>query len=251
MLKIEGGSDQTCALLTGGAVKCWGGNFYGEDGDGTATEQDSPVDTGITNATDISMGLGEHSCAILTGGAAKCWGEGDYGECGDGTFNFENDSPVDVTSFSSGVSIQLGNTHTCAIVSGGNVKCWGSDSYGELGDEGSSDSDVPVSAGVTGAVAIAAGGDGYYNHTCAIVAGGKVVCWGANTYGELGDGTNTDNPSPVTAITSGAVAIAAGFYHTCAYMGDSTVQCWGYNSDGELGDGTNTDSNVPVKVLGF
>ena len=158
VLKIDGGGDHGCALLSDQSVHCWGGNFYGEVGDGTGTEQDSPVATGITNAIDLSMGLGYHSCAILSTGGAQCWGEDDYGECGDGTtVNFDQLSPVDVVSLSGAVSVQLGNNHSCAAVSGGTAKCWGLDAVDRGGPNG----------GVTHVVAAGA-------HACVLVSGGAV-----------------------------------------------------------------------------
>jgi alpha-tubulin suppressor-like RCC1 family protein len=247
VLKIDGGGDQTCALLTNQSVYCWGGNFNGEVGDGTGTEQDSPVATGVTSALDINAGLGSHTCALLSTGGASCWGEGDLGECGDGNLTPSNLSPVTVSSLSGGFAISLGYAHSCAVVSGGALKCWGDETYSELGDNGTTNSAVPVTASQTGVAAVAGG----FYHTCALTNAGAVTCWGYNFYGQLGNGTNTDSTSPVTAISSGAAAISAGFYHTCAFMTDGTVQCWGYNGDGELGNGTNTDSNIPVKVTGF
>ena len=100
----------------------------------------------------------------------------------------------------------------------------------------------------TSATSISAGG----NHTCAIVAGGTVDCWGSNSSGELGDGSTTDRiaPVPVSGLT-GAVAVSAGFSHTCALLSGGTVTCWGRNSEGQLGDGSATSSSTPVAVVGL
>ena len=84
-----------------------------------------------------------------------------------------------------------------------------------------------------------------------VLSTGEVDCVGYNGDGELGNGNNTDSVTFVKAISSGAVAIAAGESHTCAFMNDGSVYCWGANFSGQLGDGTNNDSNVPVKVTGF
>jgi hypothetical protein len=128
-----------------------------------------------------------------------------------------------------------GATYTFTVVA---INTLGSDSA-------SSDSSNPVTPSAeTAAVAAGAG------HTCAIVAGGAVDCWGYNGYGQLGDGTTTDSSTPV-AVTglTGATAITAGYGHTCAIVaGGASVDCWGYNANAQLGDGTNTDSSTPVAV---
>ena len=261
VLRIDGGGEHTCAIVNGGSVMCWGGNVYGDVGDGTGTERDTPVSTSpaIGTAVEINAGIGEHACAVLSTGGVQCWGEGDYGECGDNAMNFQNLSPVDVktsstTNLAGATHVVLGYTHSCAIVSNGDVYCWGDDTYGELGDgQTNAQSSVAIKATVvSGATALALGGDGFtYGHTCAIVAGGAVKCWGSNDFGQLGDGTTTSSTTAVTPISSGAIAIAAGSAHTCAMKSDFSVWCWGYNFDGQLGIGSTTDSHVPAQVTGF
>jgi alpha-tubulin suppressor-like RCC1 family protein len=133
--------------------------------------------------------------------------------------------------------VAAGDVHTCALAA--SVMCWGNDGYGQLGDgKVRAYSTIPVAVeGLVDVTAIAAGA----GHTCAIVYNGNAVkCWGDNSAGQLGDGTQTDRSTPVTVLglTSTAVAITAGAYHTCVLTALHTVVCWGYNAHGQLGIGS-------------
>jgi alpha-tubulin suppressor-like RCC1 family protein len=254
---ISEGFSDTCAVTTGGGVKCWGFNLHGQLGNGTTTDSSTPVDvSGLSSGVRaISVG-GSHACALTTGGGVKCWGGNYYGQLGNGTTTntgcFCSPTPVDVSGLSSGVTaISVGTGHTCALTTGGGVKCWGRNSWGQLGNGGFFPSDIPVdvsglSSGVT---AISAGGD----HTCALTTTGGVECWGSNRSGELGRVTRgEDSWVPIrSGLTSGVAAISAGYLETCALTSAGAAKCWGYNGDGELGDGTTTDSITPVDVSGL
>src|SRR5207247_2333719 len=141
----------------------------------------------------------------------------------------------------------------------GSVWCSGRNLDGQLGNgtrapvdcsPGSCGSSTPVRAGgITGAVAVIAGG----YHTCALFGDGTAQCWGRNDDGQLGDGTriSSSTPVPVGGLT-GAAAVSGGFYHTCALLGDGTVQCWGQNYEGQLGNGiVGGVSTIPVLVAGL
>ena len=250
---IAAGLYDTCALLAGGTVECWGYNNYGELGDGNTTDSSTPVPvSGLSGAIAIAAGVHD-TCALLAGGTVECWGDNTYGELGNGTTSFiPSSTPAAVSGLSGATAITAGEYHVCALLASGTVECWGDNTYGELGNGTTSSvpSSTPVAVGgLSGATAITAAG-GY--HTCALLAGGTVECWGYNADGELGNGTITDSgtPVPVSGL-SGATAIAAGADHTCALLAGGAVECWGDNSDGELGNGTTTDSSVPVAVSGL
>jgi alpha-tubulin suppressor-like RCC1 family protein len=122
-----------------------------------------------------------------------------------------------------------GASHSCALLSSGEVRCWGAP--GRIGPGG-----VPIAAGAT---ALAAGAD----HTCALDGAGGVRCWGTNGSGQLGDGTTADSSAPVTAIPSGVQIVAARSGQSCASTRTATtpLRCWGDSLADALADGTPDD----------
>jgi hypothetical protein len=197
-----------------------------------------------------------HSCAIVAGGQVRCWGSGHNGRLGDGSFRPISAIPVSVSGLTGATAIAAGIGHTCAVVSDGQVQCWGWNMSGQLGDGTNTNyAVIPTTVtGLTGATAIAAG-----LHTCATVSGGHARCWGDNDTGQLGDGTTTASRVPVAVNgLSGSTAIAAGYSsygppyggHACAVGAGGEVRCWGLNSQGQLGNGTYMlFTTSPVTVL--
>jgi alpha-tubulin suppressor-like RCC1 family protein len=249
-----------CAHERGG-VACWGRNHLGQLGDGTITDRTTLVDVrGLASGMSALAAGSDHTCAVTSGGGIKCWGSNDEGQLGDGGTTTRY-TPVAVRGLASGVvALAAGGTtlsyspssaHTCAVTSGGGVKCWGANHYGQLGDGTTAHRTVPVDVSglATGVVALAASGV----HTCALTGGGGVKCWGANSFGQLGDGTTTNRLTPVdvSGLASGVVALAAGGYHTCALTSGGGVKCWGANYYRQLGDGTTTTRTTPVDVSGL
>jgi len=259
---ISSGASHTCALLDDGTVSCWGGNYVGQLGDGTGgnvsqnnnrntPNQTSSFGTGRT-AVAISSTIGGHTCAILDDASVSCWGDNWYGQLGDGT-NTNRDTPTQTSSLGTNrgaVVISSGYRYTCVILNDTSVSCWGKNTFGQLGDGTNTDRGTPTQISSLGtgrtAVAISSGG----GHTCAILDDGTVSCWGYNHEGQLGDGTTIDRNTPTQTASLGtgrtAVAISSGDYNTCALLDDGTVSCWGSNDNGELGDGTNTNRSTPL-----
>jgi len=246
---IAAGAEHTCALTTGGAMGCWGANFSGQLGDGAYINRNTPVNvSGLSGGVTAIAAGSEHTCAVVAG-RLKCWGANSSGQLGDGT-NEKRNTPVNVFGPSGGVTaIAAGSEHTCVLTAGGTIRCWGANSSGQIGDGTNVNRNTPVNvSGLSeGVAAIAAGAE----HTCALTTGGAIWCWGANFFGQLGDGAyiNRNTPVNVSGLSGGATEIAAGSEHICAVAAGG-VKCWGANSSGQLGDGTNVNRNTPVNAFG-
>jgi alpha-tubulin suppressor-like RCC1 family protein len=233
----------TCALTVNGGVKCWGNNLYGQLGDGrTGDASTTPVDVvGLNSGVRATSVGGSHSCAVTNARGVKCWGLNRFGQLGDGTTT-DRWTPVDVAELGSGVSaIATGSYDSCALTTGGGVKCWG------ISVGSPTPADVPGLA--SGVAAIAAG----TLHACALTIAGAVKCWGNNGGGQLGDGTTASRSTPVdvSGLSSGVTAIAAGDLHTCALTAAGRVRCWGLNAFGQAGEGTPAQPATPVEVPGL
>ncbi|MGB1957477.1 MAG: RCC1 domain-containing protein, partial [Candidatus Poseidoniaceae archaeon] len=149
---ISVGDDHYCIILDNGDLKCWGSDQYGQLGDGgPAWSTSNPTSVSAPPSTAINLGAGRtavalatgerHTCAILDNGEVKCWGGDSYGQLGNGpTITANQGSPsstsVDLGTGRTAVAISAGNHHTCAILDNGDMKCWGGDYRGQLGDGG-------------------------------------------------------------------------------------------------------------------
>lgn len=254
VIGITAGGNHTCALLTGGEVKCWGSNSNGQLGNNSVFDSSIPVNVAGLNAGVVHVSAGGlHTCAVLATGLVKCWGRNNAGQLGDGT-GFDSLVPVDVVGLIDATGVSAGGAdisggHTCAWTSGGAAKCWGRNDFGQLGDGSINWSVVPVNVSGLGAgVALDAGGR---YHSCALLSGGGVKCWGWNIAGQVGDGTGQTRTAPVdvSGLTTGVQGLDTGGMHSCAAAGGG-VKCWGSNGSGELGNGTSGNSStVPVDVL--
>jgi alpha-tubulin suppressor-like RCC1 family protein len=251
------GQAHTCARFATGAVRCWGDGADGRLGYGNTTsigDSETPAVAGDVNVggsvTQLAAGA-FHTCALLSTGNVRCWGFGNSGPLGYGntTTIGDNETPAsagDVPVGGTVTQITAGTEHTCALLSTGNVRCWGDNSgqlgYGHINRIGDDETpasvgDVPIGGPV---VQIEAGG----SHTCARLTSGAVRCWGIADSGQLGYGNTIRVGAVGTPAAAGdvpiggtAVQIVAGANHTCALLSTGAIRCWGENATGQLGRG--------------
>jgi alpha-tubulin suppressor-like RCC1 family protein len=260
-IAVAAGEDNTCALLSSGGVKCWGGNARRQLGNTATTGEFSavPVDVGnaqgaaFKDAAALSLGS-EHACMVTAAGIARCWGSNAYRQMGAGSTAPFAAVPSKVTGFTVGAKpLALSSTsagHSCVLLGGGVIKCWGRNAEGQVGtgsvtgfSGGPIGIDTPTQViSISNAVAVAVG----ELRSCAILVSGRVWCWGGFNSQTAG------TPVQVPNIT-GAVSVTVGLYHYCALLGTGRVWCWGFDDYGQLGNGTGTppDSTTPVEVKGL
>lgn len=267
-------SDFTCAVFNSKA-KCWGENtddntdgITGQLGFGIAgSYANSPLTVKAPvegkAATAVSTGY-QHGCAIANG-SLFCWGKNSLGQLGTNNTVSTNtpiapiDSQLNTSSTDIATAVSAGADHTCAII-GSSAYCWGSNTYGQLGNVDAVDQNEPTLVGglLTGkTITKIAAGDRF---SCAATDTYQIYCWGRNTYGQLGNnssGSNSFTPVAVSMpVGSGVItALSAGTDFTCAVINVNVgvspnlpEYCWGLNSSKQLGDNTTTNRLVPTRI---
>jgi cysteine-rich repeat protein len=277
-LAIAVGGLTPCALLSGGALRCWGGNPPGKPGYPGVFENigddEPPADYGPVElggpAVDVAVGGGT-VCARMTDGDLRCWGNFTYGQHGLGHAMLigDDEHPYEVAPVMIGgpvAAVSSRHLHSCALLEGGAVRCWGSNNNGQLGyghNKIIGDNEHPASQAevMLGEPAVQVGVG--WLHTCALLESGAIRCWGTNSSGQIGLGKSGtiglfDHPSDHPAIDLPDVEeIAVGHYHNCIRQSDGAVRCWGDNGYGQLGYGHTQDigdnepiDDIPVVSLG-
>jgi uncharacterized repeat protein (TIGR02543 family) len=269
IISMSLGEQHSSALTSTGRIFTWGGNKYGELGDGTSNAwNDQLTPTEITNhfnlgleETIISINLGHsHSSALTSTGRVFTWGYNNHGQLGNGT-TVDQYTPIDITSQfnldlgETIIGINVGPFHSLAFTSIGKVFTWGLNDKGQLGDDSTTDKNTPTEITThfnfgldETIISINLG----YSHSSAVSSIGRVFTWGNNYSGQLGDGTTTDRTTP-TEITSRfnldagetIISINVGISHSSALSSTGRVFTWGYNNYGQLGDGTTTTKYTP------
>lgn len=248
--QMAAGATHNCAVVSTGGVWCWGDDSFNKIGNSTvgayATEPKLVTGTGTTASFKVSAGL-NHSCYTIVG-FAYCWGYGSSGQLGNGT-TASQFAPTRVSGLSDAAVIDGGyGNHTCTLTSGGGVKCWGANIYGQLGLGSltgyslTPQSVLGLSSGVT---KLSVG----QFHSCAVQSG-VAKCWGRNNYGQIGATGTAEvlTPTAIPGISKTVASVSAGFGSTCVTYTDGNAQCLGLNASGQLGNGTTADSTAPVSL---
>ncbi|MBU1537291.1 lamin tail domain-containing protein [Myxococcota bacterium] len=238
---VDAGGSHTCGINTDGTLLCWGDNANGQLGDGTTINKTTPTTIG-PDWEWISAGA-QHTCGINSG-RIHCWGNNSHGQIGDGTTT-SSAVPVFIDVAVGWQLIVAGTTHTCGLTSAWQAYCWGDNSHGQLGDGTTTNHTSPVLvtpvSGTYSEIKV-----GQY-HTCSIVGGDELYCWGGNASGQLGDGTTTDNPVP-TQIPGSWMSFLVGASFTCGNAQLDQTYCWGDNGAGQFGIGASGNYYSPEPV---
>ena len=191
VIAISPGNEHTCAITKGGSVKCWGNNGFGQIGNDTTRNKNSPTDvTGLTNGIRAIAAGSSTSCAVTESNSTSCWGWiglQDY---------YLSPHPVDGLERDI-AAISVGADHICGLTLAGVVKCLGENEHGQLGNGATSA--VYSAQDVRGLGSVRSIAASFY-YTCALLGTGEVFCWGDNSSGQLGNGTNASSSEPVQVI---------------------------------------------------
>ena len=222
-IDIVGGGNQVCARLDDGQVVCWG-----RRGDTWRWDQQSAVPIEIDewrDATAISNGM-LTSCALLANGTVSCLGKNTHGAVGDGTTT-DRWTPVAVSGLSNVAALNSGGGyHHCAVMADTTVRCWGENTYGQLGDGTYTPRTIPTTVtGLSGVAQVSVG----ERYTCARKSDGTVWCWGSNEQGQLASTSVVEStiPMQLNGLTN-ITQLVSGWQHACAVRSDKQVVCWGH-----------------------
>ncbi|MFV0634749.1 SpaA isopeptide-forming pilin-related protein [Demequina sp.] len=251
--QISPGVEHTVALDDDGNAYAWGTNSQGQLGDGTTSQSTSPVMVDMPSGVTFTQAAAGylHTVALAEDGNAYAWGLSPYGQLGLGA-TVESPTPA-MVEMPSGVTftqVDAGHFHTVALGDDGNTYAWGYNNYGQLGTGTTPQNTTPVAVEMPSGVTFTQVAAGMF-HTVALGDDGNTYAWGENRNGQLGDGTTSQNATPVMVDMPSGVTftqVDAGHSYTAALGDDGNTYAWGYNNVGQLGDGTTTDRTTPVVV---
>jgi RHS repeat-associated protein len=254
--QVAAGRSFAAALSQSGTLYVWGSNSNGQFAngkEGATEESDVPVQiTSISGATQIAAG--DLSLAAIVNGTLEVWGADGYGQLGDNT-TANKDIPEQVNAFNEGTRTALteGADTTFLVRDDGRVMAAGANAHGQLGDGTTTERHTPeailalhnVRSIASGTNALGASS----NDTLAVTWSGQLWGTGANTDGELGNGTTTAR-SQFEQISglSNVIGAAEGENFSLAVESNGNIYSWGKNTNGELGLGTTTEEHTPQQI---
>ncbi|MBN2724387.1 MAG: hypothetical protein JXR95_09980 [Deltaproteobacteria bacterium] len=250
---ISTGNSHTCAIDSNGKVWCWGNNLSGQLGNNSIQSSDIPEEVILEEQTTINSADGgdNSTCALDDSGDAWCWGSNLYGQLGnnettDSLVPVEVEMPAGITF----TAISTGSYFSCAIDTEGQIWCWGSNNYGQLGNNLSVNSPVPVEIHNPDNKFFTSLNAGSA-HVCALDDSGKPWCWGSNLYGQLGINTTNDSPVPVAVLIQENLilnSISCSDGNSCALDNSGNAWCWGRNNYGQIGNNSTLQALTPKSV---
>ena len=241
-----GGAFGTAATKTDGTLWCWGWNIFGNCGDNTTIQRNSPVET-VMGGNEWIAAVAGNACTHALQSNGTIWAFGSNAGKFGNNLTVNTSSPVQIiTSYISPDKISCGGFHTAAI-SGGSLFVWGRNSYGQLGNNTITHRSFPIQTITSGSdwSNVACG----YDYTAALKNDGTLWLWGRGSEGQLGNNSIANISSPVQTITGGTNWNIIGCWnHTFAIKKDGTLWTWGRNVEGQLGDGTVSNKSSPIQT---
>ena len=243
-----------CVLLDNSSVSCWGYGSKGTIGDGQNSDRSSPTPTASMpgNQKVVSLTSGyTHHCALLEDGTVACWGRNNQGQLGDNSTTNRNTPTLTNPLGASAIAIESDHGHTCALLITGSVVCWGDNSDGQIGN-GTSGGNVLVPTPVSSITGTAVSISTSSSATCALLDNNSVTCWGANSVGQIGNGTTSSGTIPdyTSSFATNQIKLMldGGRDVSCSLVDNGSIYCWGRNNDGQIGDGTTAHATTPTWV---
>lgn len=201
---LDATGESVCAIRASGQAVCWGNNASGQLGTGGTTAKYVPTDvSGLSDAKQISVGT-TLGCAVRVSGQVVCWGNNTFGQLGDGTTT-NHFTPAPVSNLADAKDVSVHANGACALRTSGQVVCWGTNEHGAVGDgNGEPGKAVLMPVPAVGLDQVKSLSDSNNSDwTCAVRTNGRVLCWGYNAYGNLGDGSKTDQDTPTLVSRGG------------------------------------------------
>jgi len=250
------GLKHTCAILEDDTLTCWGLDSYGALGNGNSDTSDKYTPQAITTPSDRKVVKVEpgatHTCILLDDGGVMCWGRDNLGQLGNGATSDTIHTPssnVELPEGRAATDLSVGDHHSCALLDNGSITCWGWNNHGQLGENTTTNRNIPVYAHLPDNSSAVSVSVGPYS-SCAVLENSSLYCWGHNHHGRLGIGVTGGiyhTPMFVEGPTN-IVDLSVNYDHVCGLYENGSISCWGRGKYGPLGIGSGSDKNTPQPI---